>query len=197
MSSRESNNEVFSPHLFVQGDQGAFRYVFDIHLNPLCYFAEKLVGQRQDAEDIVSQAFYKLWQRHKDFFHIAAIRSFLYTTVRNQCLDYLKHRAVVNSAEEQLSLPLSDASIEAHMYQAELLQLIYQEISQLPPKFRRILELSFLEELSAAEIAQRLGKTETHIRVDKSRALVLLRAALKKKNLWEQAIAFLAILSMR
>ncbi|MGN6416663.1 MAG: RNA polymerase sigma factor [Pseudobacter sp.] len=193
MSENYQYNEQELLLRITNGDQRAFRHVFDNQLNPLCYFAEKLIGQKQDAEDMVSQAFSKLWQRHKDFSSIAGIRSFLYTTVRNQCLDYLKHKAVVHAAEKHLQPQLAATVIEANMYQAELIQLIWQEIRQLPEKYRSILEYSFLEELSTAEIAKRLNKTETHVRVDKSRALVLLRAALRKKKVWEQAFAFLSL----
>lgn len=192
MNSNFFNTEESFRKMFTQGDEQAFRMVFDAQLNPLCYFAEKLTGQREDAEDIVSQAFYKLWKRHKDFSSMAGIRSFLYTTVRNQCLDYLKHRSVVSAARQQLSNTYSDAGMETSMYQAELLQLIYLEMRELPEKHRQILEWSFLEESSTAEIAERLLMTETHVRVEKSRALVKLRSALRRKQLWEQALVFFA-----
>lgn len=179
--------------LFTQGDERAFRQVFEIQLNPLCYFAEKLISQRQEAEDIVSLAFLKLWNRHQDFSSFAGIRSFLYTTVRNQCLDVLRHRTVVNAAHEQLSVVPPEGTIEARMYQAELLQLIHQEIQNLPLKPRQILEWSFLEELSTTEIAQKLTITESHVRVEKSRALVQLRTALRKKQLWDQVMVLLLL----
>ncbi|WEK38413.1 MAG: sigma-70 family RNA polymerase sigma factor [Candidatus Pseudobacter hemicellulosilyticus] len=177
---------------FILGDEAAFRQVFLRQLNPLCYFAEKIIGQRQEAEDMVSAAFYKLWQRHADFSSLAGIRSFLYTTVRNQCFDHLKHRAVVDAAADRLPVQLSDAGIEARMYQAELLQLIYEGMEQLTAKHRHILQWSFLEELPTAEIASRLRMTETHVRVEKSRALVQLRQALRSKQRWQEALVLLA-----
>lgn len=143
-----------------------------------------------EAEDIVSAAFYKLWQRHKDFSTAAGIRSFLYTTVRNQCLDYLKHRKVIEAAHPAIPKTLNDTGIEARMYQSELLQLIYLEIQSLPERSRQILEWSFLEELSTAEISAKMQMTETHVRVEKSRALVQLRTALRKKDLWDSTLLF-------
>lgn len=194
MIKKPLQEEDLLMRLFAQGDEQAFRQVFEMLLHPLCYFAEKLILQRQEAEDAVSLAFYKLWDRHRDFTSIAGIRSFLYTTVRNQCLDLLRHQAVVRSAREKVADPPSVASIETSMYQAELLQLIHQEIQGLPRKSGQILEWSFLEELSTAEIAQKLLMTETHVRVEKSRALVQLRAALRKKQLWDQALVLFLLL---
>jgi RNA polymerase sigma-70 factor (family 1) len=185
ISSAFYNDPQF-PERFANGEEKAFRQVFDSHLTPLCFFAEKLTGSRMEAEDIVSTAFCKLWQKHQNFSTAAGIRSFLYTTVRNQCLDLLKHRKVVAAAQPPDSL--TDSGIEAKMYQSELLQLIYLEIQSLPERARQILEWSFMEELSAAEISVKMQMTETHVRVEKSRALVQLRTALRKKNLWDSTL---------
>ncbi|RZS76645.1 RNA polymerase sigma factor [Pseudobacter ginsenosidimutans] len=186
MISAAFYNDPQFPERFAQGEENAFRQVFDTYLNPLCFFAQKLIGSRMEAEDIVSIAYYKLWQRHKDFSTAAGIRSFLYTTVRNQCLDYLKHQKVVAAAH--LPNPLTDSGIEAKMYQGELLQLIYMEIHSLPERARQILEWSFIEELSTTEISVKMQMTESHVRVEKSRALVQLRAALRKKDLWDSTL---------
>lgn len=188
MISSAFNNDPQFPERFAKGEENAFRQVFDAQLNPLCFFAQKLIGSRMEAEDIVSVAFYKLWQRHTNFSTAAGIRSFLYTTVRNQCLDYLKHRKVVEAAHPAMPQSLTDSGIEAKMYQSEILQLIYLEIQSLPGRARQILEWSFLEELSTAEISAKMQMTETHVRVEKSRALVQLRTALRKKSLWDSTI---------
>jgi RNA polymerase sigma-70 factor (ECF subfamily) len=177
---------------FSAGDEKAFRQVFDAQVNPLCYFAQKLIGRRQEAEDMVSTAFYKLWQRHEHFTSAPAIRSFLYTTVRNQCLDLIKHEEVVHSAQHHLAELPDEGGIEARMVQAELLQLIYTQVQSLPERYRRILEWTFIDELSTADIADRLGLTQTHVRVEKSRALVQLRAALREQQLWAAALALFA-----
>ncbi len=190
MISAAFYNDPQFPERFARGEESAFRQVFDSQLNPLCFFAQKLTGNRMEAEDIVSAAFCKLWQRHKDFTSMAGIRSFLYTTVRNQCLDFLKHRKVIEAAHPALPKTLNDTGIEAKMYQSELLQLIYLEIQSLPERSRQILEWSFLEELSTAEISAKMQMTETHVRVEKSRALVQLRTALRKKDLWDSTLLF-------
>lgn len=126
-----------------------------------------------------------------DFSSIQGIRSFLYTTVRNQCLDYLKHKKVEGAAERFLQGPPTEDLIEASMYQAELFQIVYQELQLLPEKYEKILKLNFLEELSTSEIAGMLNMTETHVRVEKYRALVLLRKALRKKKIWGEVVAFM------
>jgi len=180
------------------GDELAFRQIFDAYLEPLCFFAKKLIGVQEEAEDLVSTSFFRLWERHSSFSTLNGVRSFLYTTVKNLCLNVIKHRQVVNSAQRQLS-NASDTSenyIEYRVLQAELLRLINDEMRSLPGRHRQILEWNFLEELSTAEIAGRLQLTESHVRMEKSRALVNLRAALKRKRLLEVSILLLHLWQM-
>lgn len=181
---------------FSQGDEAAFRVIFSEHLRPLCYFAHKITGQKEEAEDIVSTAFAALWERRDQFFHSGAIKSFLYITVRNGCYDLLKHREVVNRSEDLLTETFSEQeiSIDARVLQAELLQLVMSELSSLPHRSRQILEWSFLEEKKTAEIAGLLSLSEAHVRMEKSRALVLLRKLLTEKQILEVVLIFLSLL---
>ncbi len=180
---------------FSKGDEQAFRQVFDLLFRPLCFFAGKFTGQKEEAEDMAAQAFHKLWLRRENFDSPAAVRSFLYTTVRNQCLDLLKHREVVSNVHKKLAaLPEeTDTFSESQMMRAELLGVIFAEIGKLPEKYRLVLEMSFREELSVQEIALRTHKAENHIRADRSRALALLRASLKDKKLLDAALALWAL----
>ncbi|WP_341838256.1 sigma-70 family RNA polymerase sigma factor [Chitinophaga pollutisoli] len=180
---------------FSNGDEAAFRQVFDLLYRPLCFFAGKFTGQKEEAEDMAAQAFHKLWLRREGFDALPAIRSFLYTTVKNQCLDLIKHKAVVSHAHQQLatSPEAADSFAESHRMQAELLELIFGQIAKLPEKYRLVLEMSFKEELTVPEIAQRTNKAENHVRADRSRALAMLRASLKDQHLLEAALVLWSI----
>ncbi|RAI98644.1 RNA polymerase sigma-70 factor (ECF subfamily) [Chitinophaga skermanii] len=175
---------------FSTGDEKAFQQVFDLLFRPLCFFAGKFTGQKEEAEDAVSQAFHKLWIHRAGFNALPAIRTFLYTTVKNHCLDLLKHKAVVDHAHHNIRISQlnADSFAESRMMQAQLLQVIFAEIEHLPAHYRDVLMLSFVEELSVAEIAARINKSENHVRADRSRGLALLRASLKNKKLLEAAL---------
>jgi len=174
---------------FRNGDEGAFRQLFDANIRPLVFFAQKLIGSKEEAEDVVSTAFYKLWLGRSDFSSAIAIRSFLYTIVRNHCLNELKHRNVADKARREILSSGQDESdsIEFHILQAELLQTIYVEMQRLPEKYGNILEWAFQAGMSTKEIAGKLQQTESHVRVQKARALVLLRQSLKNKHILSSA----------
>ncbi|UYQ94453.1 sigma-70 family RNA polymerase sigma factor [Chitinophaga horti] len=181
---------------FARGDELAFRTIFNEQLRPLCYFAHKLLGQKEEAEDVASTAFAALWERRAQFTSFGAIKSYLYITVRNACYDLLKHRQVVNNAEDTITgiVNQPDISVDARILQAELLQLIVSELNSLPERSRQILEWSFLEEKKTSEIASLLALSEAHVRMEKSRALVQLRKLLSKKQLLEVVLLLLAML---
>ncbi|SKC95632.1 RNA polymerase sigma-70 factor, ECF subfamily [Chitinophaga ginsengisegetis] len=171
--------------LLQAGDQQAFRKLFDLLYQPLCFFARKITGSAEEAEDVVSTAFARLWDRHSHFVAFPAIQSFLYTTVRNQCLNILKHQEVVSNAAKILqSEPQEmDNYIETQVLQAELLQIIFAEMSKLPERQRLILEWTYRDGLPAAEIAQQLQMSPAHVRMEKSRAMSQLRHMLRERKL--------------
>lgn len=175
---------------FSQGDESAFRQLFDELMLPLCYFGRQLTDDKEEAEDIASLAFHKLWQRREGFSSMPGIRAFLYTTVRNHCLNYLKHRKVATAAQQQILYLLEKEKTwaDARFIQADVIRLIYAEIEALPSNYREIIRMSFIQDLSTQEIAARLHLTESHVRVSRSRAIMQLRAALIGKNLWGAAL---------
>ena len=77
-----------------QGDPDAYASFFNTYYNPLCYFAAQLVRDKPAAEDIVKDTFIKLWQKHRDFETPQNVKAFLYITVRNASLNFLRHMQV-------------------------------------------------------------------------------------------------------
>ena len=75
-----------------KGDEGAFRVLFDEFYTALCLFAERFLGEREAAADVVQEAFLKYWDRHMDFDNYYKIKSFLYVVVRHDCLNLLRNK---------------------------------------------------------------------------------------------------------
>lgn len=171
---------------FHKGNSRAFDLLFDMFFPALCYFANKLIEDRQEAEDIVLDTFQKLWARREHFESMPNVKAFLYITVRNTCLNYLRYRDTQRKrAREMLkSLPEKfEEDAEQHRIRAEVLRNIYTEIEKLPVKCREVFELAFFEDLKTNEIAGRLHISESTVRNQKARALQLLRYALSGREL--------------
>src|ERR1700704_5280439 len=74
-----------------KGDERAMAPLFKLYNKSLYYFARQLVDNDGQAEDIVADAFIKLWQKNGDFDSLPDIMAFMFFTVKNSCCNYLKH----------------------------------------------------------------------------------------------------------
>jgi RNA polymerase sigma-70 factor (family 1) len=140
-------------------DQSALAYLIDHFYPVLCQYAFEIVHERQTAEDVALEAFTKLWYQQGNFQTMAAIRSFLYTTVRHRCIDQLRKQRVTleYAAFLQQSPEHDEETANEQIIRAEVLAHIYAAVETLPDQCRSIFRLNFIEGLKNAEIAEALG----------------------------------------
>lgn len=141
-------------------------------LERLAYF---YVGSREDAQDIVSQSFLKLWEKRDEVLedHIVP---YLFTTVKNACLDYRRQADIHRQAHEQIlhqeraMMEIYSATIESRnpvaLFTDEILSIYRETLLTLAPEQREIWLRSRIEGLSYKEIASTLGIS--YKRVDKN-----------------------------
>jgi RNA polymerase sigma-70 factor (ECF subfamily) len=189
-----SNEDVI--RAFTKRDAKAFAFIFRLHRKPLVYFAEKILGIREEAEDIVADSFMKLWAKHADFDSLPEIKSFLYITTRNACLNFLKYSKRVSSLQKEYSYWV-DKEIEIlHlMHMAEMLAELKKEVDLLPRKCMNIFRLAFYEGLDTNAIARKLGLSVKTVRNQKAKAVQLIRVSALKKNLLGDLIISLSCIS--
>ncbi len=137
-----------------------FDSVFETLYEPLCKFCLKFVHQKDIAEDIVQEQFVYLWENRKRLYNQGSIKSYLYTSVRNKSISFLKSNYYKNKAE-----PLEVVSdINTNYFQPpdnwleskELEKIIKNAINELPEKCRMVFTLKRFGELSNKEIADKL-----------------------------------------
>jgi RNA polymerase sigma-70 factor (family 1) len=159
---------------FQQGDEVAFDCVFREYFSSLTYYAHHFLSDPKSSEDIVQDCFVLLWQRRDRLQHITAIKSYLYTTVRNQCLKHLqKHKRTLYFPDS----PKETTSVEEALVAADTAKQLYQLIATLSPALQQIIRLYYLEGKTNKEIAQQLNiEPDTVIR-QRLRAILALRKA--------------------
>lgn len=74
------------------GDKLVYKELFDEFYQTLCVFASKYLKDDAMAADVVQDTFIKFWEHHADFDHSIKIKSYLYTSVRNACLNILRDK---------------------------------------------------------------------------------------------------------
>ena len=170
---------------FKKGDKAAIEHIYKSYHRPLCYFARGLINNKEEAEDIVVETFIKLLRKREDFDRLIMIKGFLFTATRHACYDFLRHvNRKTEKHKEIIYLMQNDADyIESRIIKAELLKVIVDEVEKLPPIRRDIFKMIFIEELSTAEIAERLNITVDTVRVQKARAINSLRSAFLRDKL--------------
>ncbi len=145
-----------------KGDETEFRLLFNLFYPRLMSVACRFVPEHI-AEDIVQSVFVMYWEQ-KSALIPNAIHSFLYKCTQNNCLNYLKHQAVVlgheeevRLAEERMAFQLagSDANeLWNEVVERDIRKLLKASISKLPPKCRQAFELSYFKEMTYKEIAE-------------------------------------------
>ena len=152
------------------------RQVYDTYRDSLIAFAKGYVPDDDVAQDLVQEAFIRLWEKEPSFPTETALHSYLLTAVRNRALDYLKHRNVeqqyAETYREEAALAGEDYLDEA--FDKEVLEMLFAQIDRLPARCREVFLLC-LDGLSAEEVAQKLGISADTVRTQKKRAMKMLR----------------------
>ena len=150
-----------------RGNKGAFKDLFDTYFNALAAFGYKFVPDLPVVEDMVQEVFIACWEKRGDFSHINALKSFLYTSVRNRCLNHLKHKAVQKKHENSLIYELeSDHHFDNHVIEEETFNQLHAEIKDLPKSAQEIMMLA-LNGLKNQEIADELGVSVNTVKTQK------------------------------
>lgn len=156
-----------------------FELLFRNNYARLYYHALQLVHDKDGAEDLVQEAFTKLWRRRTDFDNEFAAKSFLYLTVRNAGLNVLRHEKVKERfAHHRSEEPFEESAALHKIIKAEALGEIYRSIEELPEGCRNVFKMGYLQELKNHEIAEQLNISVNTVKTQKARALQLLRLKL-------------------
>jgi RNA polymerase sigma-70 factor (family 1) len=177
-------------HNFQLGNENAFRKIFDYYYPSLFLFAKKLTGSHEEGEDIAVKTFQKLFNLREKFNTGDNIKAFLYISVRNNCLNYLKSRQRSHEDINLFAEKMEDDTLLYFEYQGrkELIKAIRAAIDNLPEECCKIFKLLYYEEMTPAEIAQMLRISVFTVYTQKRRAIESLRLMLADNSL---AIAWL------
>lgn len=159
-----------------------FKRLF-LPFHPKLYrIAFALVGNQADAEDLLQEAYSKLWLKRKELETLQNPEAFCVTLVKNLCLDFLRSPKA-NRHEEDVSEAYqvqSDSSPERQAEEKEKLRNIRQWIHQLPESQQQVLRLHSFEDCSMEEIEKITGFNAGNIRVLLFRARKTIREQFNK-----------------
>lgn len=163
-------------HGFKQGDRESFEYFVNTLTNQLIFHSRKIVKDTVIAEDVVSEAFMKIWDRRTSFSHSAVIKSWLYTTVTNTSINHLNSINRVEKAKKTASKELEyQSDLTEDIDKKERVASIRAFLDYLPKECKRIFQLLYIEGYTVREVAEELNLAITTVKNQKGRGLDIIR----------------------
>ncbi len=167
-------------HEIADGDSDAFAELMGRHLGRVVGTASRLLGSRNDGEEIAQEAFIRVWSsahrwRPVEMKGGASFRAWLYRIVVNLAIDRKRQR--VMAALDDINEPV-DGSDDgfAQLYKRQFSDIVSVAVSQLPERQRTALTLCFFEGMSNADVGRIMNLTVGAI----ESLLVRARHALRK-----------------
>lgn len=161
------------------GDQRAFAELYERHRRAVFTFLVHLTGARATAEELLQEAFLRVWRNRAEYRASGEFRAWLFTIARRLAVDRFRREG--HAWEEDSAALETAVSADAPDRRAEArdeLARVQRALAQLAPAQREVILLSWLAGLDAAEIARLTGSTPGAVRVQLHRALQRLRGVL-------------------
>lgn len=168
----------------------AFHTLYKRYYKALVCYAMRWIGSQEPAEDLVQDLFSSIWENRMTFLSITAFQSYLYNSVRNASLNYLKHQDIEAAYAQQVQENSTQAEAEEEeedYFEEELYRQLFLLVDQLPVRCREVF-LLYMKGKKNEEIATALQISTETVKTQKKRAMQFLR-----KNMG--AYSFLLILA--
>lgn len=176
-----SSNEI-SIEQINKLDATAFRLLYKTYYKALVCYALQMVEDSDSAEDIVQELFSTIWEKKMPFQSLASFKAYLYNSVRNASLDYLKHKDVEGSYLQKMIDTHPDycgngEEEEEGFFKEEVYRQLLLTIDSLPNRCREVF-LLYMEGNTNEEIANALHVSLETVKTQKKRAMSFLRKKL-------------------
>lgn len=161
----------------LKGDQNAFSDIVSLYQHKLYQICYRMLSNRQEAEDIAQEAFVRAFTNLHTFDQKRKFSTWLYRIATNLCIDRIRKKKPDYYLDAEVSgtdglnmysnIAIDEKLPEEKVEQMELQDRIQYEISRLPDKYRSVIVLKYIEELSLKEISDilemPLGTVKTRI----------------------------------
>ncbi|WP_373331151.1 RNA polymerase sigma-70 factor [Salmonirosea aquatica] len=163
-----------------QGQESAFEQLFRSYYERLCRYADTLLKDSDEAEEMVQTVFLTIWEKRADLEITLSLKAYLYRAVHNHCLNRIKHYGVRENHREHSLYFQADGydSVTESIQAIELEERIERAVSKLPEQCQVVFRMSRFEELKYQEIADQLGLSVKTIENQIGKALRIMRQEL-------------------
>ncbi len=164
------------------GEQNSFLKAYEDFSDAIfryCYFR---LYHRELAKDLAQETFIKTWEYIAKGGKVQNIRAFLYRVARNLIIDESRKKRMFSLdllREKGFDPAVSmEEEIQSHAGVRDVMKFL----SDLEPKYREVIILRFVEDMSPKEIAEAIGESENNISVRLHRAIKKVRELIEKES---------------
>ena len=166
-------------------DERSFRRFVESYSNDLLYYAQYLVRSKEEAEEIVGDVFFEVWQNRDKLPEIKREKVWLLTITHNKAISYLRKKeqsasSVTWDEVGEYTIPTDLQTPDERLISREEMDRINNIINNLPPRCKQVFVLAKVEKLLYKDIAEILDISVKTINVHVAKALELISEALKK-----------------
>lgn len=154
------------------GNADAYDSLFRKYYSPMVLYADRMLKERADSEDVVGDLFYSLWSNRARLKEVKSEESYLFTLLHHRVIDVLRTRKRVRF--EELSESVAQESPEETIFEVDLYAQLHQAIEKLPQKCAEVLRLK-MEGYEDREISEKLGIQYETVRSHTKRGTMLIR----------------------
>lgn len=164
-----------------QGYIKQFENLFKEYYEMLCHFAIKYVKNIEQSEEVVQDTFYNIWKNRATLNIKTSLKSYLFTAIRNNCLQVLRTRSLDIKYENYYKSHYENSSITPsdELNAKELSDVINKALNSLPERCREIFKMSRYDGLKYHEIAEKLSISIKTVEANMGKALKHFRSHLK------------------
>lgn len=189
--SDKAKRDLVLVNLARNGDEKAYAELMKRYKDSIYYMLLKMVNNQSDADDLTIEAFGKAFRNLGHYTPNYAFSTWLFRIATNNCIDFIRKKKSSPTAFEQQqeehedpasSLPSDSPDPEEEMIRIQKIRELRHVVSQLKPKYRRLIELRYFQEYSYEEIAAELNLPLGTVKAQIFRAKDLLFNILRKSE---------------
>lgn len=150
-----------------EGEQKAFAELMERYREPIYFMLLKMVNNKDDAEDLTIEAFGKAFRRLGQYTPQFAFSTWLFKIATNNCIDFIRKKRIKAISIDQgfqsedgdtIEISVKDVVLDpAEMLQKEeRIRKMRAIVEKLKPRYRRLVEMRYFEEMAYEEIAEEL-----------------------------------------
>jgi RNA polymerase sigma factor (sigma-70 family) len=149
-----------------QGDQRAYSELMKRYKDTIYFMLLKMTGNPEDAEDLTLEAFGKAFRNLPQYSPDYAFSTWLFKIASNNCIDHIRRKkknVLDNDMNEEVddskslkNMSCDKADPEQTLIRSQKVKMMRELVETLKPRYRRLIELRYFEELSYEEICQEL-----------------------------------------